>query len=131
MIAHLGNSLADRFPTHAEQFNQNVNSLGFGSANLAQESLRLSRQYLAIATIFGVQGVDLRTFTKEKHYDARTSLSPSTVPLYEAVRSITGHPPSREKPFVWDDNDQSLDKFIELISQDIASNGKIIEAVQL
>ena len=131
MITHLGNSLADRFPTHAEQFNQNVNSLGFGSANLARESLRLSRQYLAIATIFGVQAVDLRTFVNDKHYDARASLSPATVPLYEAVRSITGRPPAREKPFVWDDHDQSIDKFIELISQDLASNGKIFEAVQL
>src|SRR4029450_3022213 len=54
MLSFLGNSIADRFPTHAEQFNQNINSQGFGSANLARESLRRCRQYLAIALIFGV-----------------------------------------------------------------------------
>jgi phenylalanine ammonia-lyase len=131
MVAHLGNSLVDRFPTHAEQFNQNVNSLGFGSANLARESLRLCRQYLAIATIFGIQAVDLRTFQNEKHYDARESLSPATTPLYGEVRSITGRQPSREKPFIWNDDDQSLDEFINLIADDLASDRKIIEAVQM
>jgi phenylalanine ammonia-lyase len=131
MIAHLGNSLTDRFPTHAEQFNQNINSLGFGSANLARESLRLCRQYLAIALIFGVQAVDLRTFLNEKHYDARSALSLETVALYEAIKSITGRLPSREKPFIWDDGDQSLDEFIGLIAQDIVSEGKIIEVLHL
>jgi phenylalanine ammonia-lyase len=131
MVTHLGNSLVDRFPTHAEQFNQNVNSLGFGSANLARESLRLCRQYLAIATIFGVQAVDLRTFLNEKHYDARASLSPATTALYEEVRSITGRQPSRDRPFIWNDDDQSLDEFIDLISQDLASEGKIIETIQV
>jgi phenylalanine ammonia-lyase len=131
LIAHLGNSLADRFATHAEQFNQNINSLGFGSANLARESLRLCRQYLAISLIFGVQAVDLRTFLNEKHYDARSGLSPETAALYEAVKSITGRPPSRERPFIWDDGDQSLDEFIGLIARDIASQGKVIGSLHL
>jgi phenylalanine ammonia-lyase len=131
MVTHLGNSLVDRFPTHAEQFNQNVNSLGFGSANLARESVRLCRQYLAIATIFGIQAVDLRTFLNERHYDARTSLSPATAALYEEVRSITGRQPSRDKPFIWNDDDQSLDQFINLISQDLASEGKLIDAIHM
>lgn len=29
----------DRFPTHAEQFNQNISSLGHGSAHLARQSI--------------------------------------------------------------------------------------------
>jgi len=27
LISYLGNPIADRFPSHAEQFNQNINSL--------------------------------------------------------------------------------------------------------
>ena len=131
LIAHLGNSLADRFPTHAEQFNQNINSMGFGSANLAREAVRLCQQYLAIALIFGVQAADLRTFIREKHYDARSCLSPETAPLYEAARVVTGRPPSREKPFIWNDDDQSLDEFVELFAKDIASDGRTIQALQL
>jgi phenylalanine ammonia-lyase len=130
LIAHLGNPLADRFPTHAEQFNQNINSLGFGSANLAREAVRLTQQYLAIALIFGVQAADLRTFVHEKHYHARDCLSPATVPLYEAVKAITGSAPSRERPFIWNDDDQPMDRFIEMIAQDIKDEGKTIEAVQ-
>jgi phenylalanine ammonia-lyase len=39
MLTFYGNSLTDRFPTHAEQFNQNINSQGYGSANLARRSI--------------------------------------------------------------------------------------------
>ena len=30
LLTFYGNSLTDRFPTHAEQFNQNINSQGYG-----------------------------------------------------------------------------------------------------
>ena len=39
VLGFLGGSLVDRFPTHAEQFNQNVNSLGLGSAVLARRQI--------------------------------------------------------------------------------------------
>ena len=61
LICFFGNSLADRFPTHAEQFNQNINSQGFGSANLARQSTDMFYRYMAAALIFGVQAADLRT----------------------------------------------------------------------
>ena len=60
MMSFYGNSIADRFPTHAEQFNQNINSQGFGSASLARRSVDLFEQYPAIALMFAVQAVDLR-----------------------------------------------------------------------
>lgn len=130
LIAHLGNSLVDRFPTHAEQFNQNINSLGFGSANLARETVRLCRQYLAIALIFGAQAVALRTFIQEGHYDARGCLSPATAPLYEAIYAATGRRPARERPFIWNDDDQPLDELIEMLAKDIADEGKTVQAVE-
>lgn len=52
LLTFYGNSLADRYPTHAEQFNQNINSQGFGSANLACQSVELYQQYLAIALLY-------------------------------------------------------------------------------
>src|SRR5205085_2786686 len=53
LLTFLGNPLADRFPTHAEQFNQNINSLSFPSANLTRQSVEAFRQYIGVALIFG------------------------------------------------------------------------------
>jgi hypothetical protein len=39
LIAFDGQSIVDRFPTHAEQFNQNINSQAMNAANLARETL--------------------------------------------------------------------------------------------
>jgi phenylalanine ammonia-lyase len=46
--------------THAEQFNQNINSQAMNSANLARESLDVLEHYLTVALICGVQAVELR-----------------------------------------------------------------------
>lgn len=46
LLTFYGNSIADRFPTHAEQFNQNINSKGYVSANLARHSIEIFQQYL-------------------------------------------------------------------------------------
>jgi phenylalanine ammonia-lyase len=130
VLGFLGNSLVDRFPTHAEQFNQNVNSLGLGSAVLARQSIDAARQYFGVALMVAVQAVDLRTYSTTAHYDARELLSPATVPLYEAVRAVLGKPPSRQRPYVWDDRDQFLDEHIALLAADIAADGRVPTAVE-
>jgi phenylalanine ammonia-lyase len=124
-----GNSLADRFPTHAEQFNQNINSQGFGSANLSRHSLDMFQRYMAIALIFGVQAVDLRTYKVARHYDARSHLSPTTVTLYEAVRQVVGRAPSEERPYIWNDNEQALDEHIARIAADLQNEGHISKTI--
>jgi phenylalanine ammonia-lyase len=129
-ILHLGTPLADRFLTHAEQFNQNVNSLGFGAANLARRSVALSQQYSAVALMFGVQAADLRAYREEGHYDGRAGLSPATVPLYDAVLAVCGVVPGRERAFVHNDADQSLDIYIEQLAADIAANGRVPAAMR-
>lgn len=129
-ILHLGTPLADRFLTHAEQFNQNVNSLGFGAANLARRSVALSQQYSAVALMFGVQAADLRAYRQEGHYDGRVGLSPATLPLYEAVHAVCGITPGAERAFVHDDNGQALDTYIELLAADIGGNGRIPAAMR-
>ena len=129
LLTFYGNSIADRFPTHAEQFNQNINSQGFASANLARRSIELFQQYMAISLMFAVQAVDLRTHQVAGHYDARECLSPLSLPLYKAVRDVVGQPPNAEKSYIWNDNDQSLDIHIAMIAADIAQEGRIVQAV--
>lgn len=130
MLAFLGNSITDRFPTHAEQFNQNINSQGFNSANLARQSLTIFRSYVAVALIFGVQGVDLRTYELTGQYDARRSLSPATARLYEAVRTVIGRPPAADRPYMRDDTDFALDADIARIAADIAADGPVAQAAR-
>ncbi|MEA5602786.1 aromatic amino acid ammonia-lyase [Nostoc sp. UHCC 0252] len=129
LLTFYGNSIADRFPTHAEQYNQNINSQGFASANLARQSVEIFQQYIAIALMFGVQSVDLRTYKNLEHYDARATLSPATRDLYLAIRNVVGQPPSAERPYIWDDNEQALDEHIAKIASDIANGGQIVQAV--
>jgi phenylalanine ammonia-lyase len=130
LIAFYGNSIADRFPTHAEQFNQNINSQGFAAANLARQSVQTFQQYMAIALIFGVQAVDLRTQAIAGHYDARECLSTGSLALYEAVKKVVGKPISLDRPYIWNDNEQSLNQHIALIAADIAKEGQIVQAVK-
>ena len=129
LLNFLGNSLADRFPTHAEQFNQNINSQGFGSANLARQSIETFQHYMAVALMFGVQAADLRTFAQAGHYDARACLSPATIPLYEAVRAVVNRPPSADRPYIYNDHEQSLDLHLARLAADIAAGGHIPQAV--
>ncbi|MBF0099524.1 MAG: aromatic amino acid lyase [Desulfobacterales bacterium] len=129
LISFYGNSLADRFPTHAEQFNQNINSQGFGSANLARKSIDIFQQYIAICLIFGVQSVDLRSYLCCGSYDSRKTLSRATIPLYEAIRKIVGIPPSDNRPYIFNDHEQALDEHIALLTADIKTNGYIVQSL--
>ena len=129
ILTFLGNSLVDRFPTHAEQFNQNINSQGLGSANLARQSVDTFQQYMAVALMFVVQAVDLRTRLMKGHFDARQCLSANSMPLYEAVCNVVGRAPSAERPFIRNDNEQLLSEYIRRIAADISSGGKIPDAV--
>jgi phenylalanine ammonia-lyase len=130
LLMFYGNSIADRFPTHAEQFNQNINSQGFASANLARRSIEIFQQYMAIALMFGVQAVDLRTHLVADHFDASECLSPATKQLYLAVREVVGQPPSADRPYIRNDHEQPLDDHIARIAADIAAGGRIVAAVE-
>lgn len=130
LLTFYGNSIADRFPTHAEQFNQNINSQGYASANLARRSVEIFHQYIAIALMFGVQAVDLRTHLEADHFNAAETLSPATRQLYLAVRDVVGQPASADRPYIRDDHEQGLDEHISKIAADIAANGRIVEAIR-
>ncbi|MBE9190501.1 aromatic amino acid lyase [Gloeocapsopsis crepidinum LEGE 06123] len=130
LLSFYGNSIADRYPTHAEQYNQNINSQGFAAANLTRNAVEIFQQYMAIALMFGVQAVDLRTYACVGHYDASECLSPITRRLYQAVREVVGQPPSATRPYIWDDREQPLDEHIAKVAADIATEGAIAAAVK-
>lgn len=129
MLLFYGNSLSDKFPTHAEQFNQNLNSQGMGSACLTRKSLDLFEQYAAVSLVFAIQAVDLRSRANNGHYDPRRSLSAATLDLYEAVREATGRPCSEERPYLRDDHDLLLDEQVDRILGDIRRNGAIMQSL--
>ena len=124
-----GNSLTTHYPTHAEGFNQNINSQGFGSANLARRSVEIFQQYMAISLLFGVQAAELRTKLIEGHYDASKAVSKGSLPLYSAVYEVIGQEFSADKALFRNDYEQCIDEYIEAITLDIRKSGKIVQAV--
>ena len=123
LLSFYGNSLVPHFPTHAEQFNQNVNSMGFGSANLARQTIRIFEQYMAVSVMVAVQAIDLRAYQQAGTYDPRSLLSPATLGLYEAARQVVGKPASNVKSYLWNDADQALDLHIARLAADITAGG--------
>jgi phenylalanine ammonia-lyase len=129
LIGFYGQSMADRYPTHAEQFNQNINSQAMNSANLARESLDLFQHYLANALIFGVQAVELRAHATAGAYDAGPCLSPATRGLYAAVRLAAHGEPQGNRPLVWDDLDGFIQDKVEGVLANISANGSILQSL--
>lgn len=131
LLSYYGVPIADRFPTHAEQFNQNINSQGFNAAVLARHSLRALEPYVAMALVFGVQAVSLRAEAMTGSFDPRPLLSPSTSVLYDAVLDVLGHDRNPDKPIVWNDDEQSLEIMIQTLQADIAKDGVAAGAMAL
>jgi phenylalanine ammonia-lyase len=121
LIEFYGHSIADRFPTHAEQFNQNINSQGFNSANLSRKSIELFRKYLSLSLLFAVQAIDLRSHKEFSSYEGHAFLSPATLPLYLRVREITQRPSIPQKPWLWNDGEHKLDEQVSKIDADLTS----------
>jgi phenylalanine ammonia-lyase len=129
LIGFYGQSIADRFPTHAEQFNQNVNSQAMNSANLARESLDVFGHYVALALLCAVQAVELRAKLTSDSFDARTVLSPATHALYLAARTAAAGPPNDDRPLHWDDFDGFIQPKIEGVLDALDAQGPVIAAV--
>jgi phenylalanine ammonia-lyase len=130
MLTYYGNPLVEHFPTHAEQYNQNINGLSWGAANLAWQSVQLFQQYSAIALIFGVQALDLRSFAENGHYDGRRLVGPLVASLYSAVCDALGVRPGQDAPLIFNDADQSLEGMLDALVADISSGGSAVVAVE-
>jgi phenylalanine ammonia-lyase len=126
LLGFYGQSIVDRFPTHAEQFNQNVNSQAMNAANLARDALDVLTHFLAVALFAGVQAMELRARLVTGSYDARTVLSPASQELYVAARTATGGPPADDRPLLFDDMDQLVQPMIEGLIDALGKDGPIL-----
>jgi len=88
LLQFLGNSIADRYPTHGEQYNQNINSQGYNSAYLALQTVSVMTHHTAISLLIFVQACDLRSNALTHSYDASKLLSPASASLYHAVKGM-------------------------------------------
>ena len=130
MLTWYANPIVDHFPTHAEQFNQNINGLSWGSANLAWKSVELFQHYMAVAMIFSVQSLDLRAHLLQGHYDGRTLLGPLLIPLYDAIHVAAERHPGEARPFVFDDGDHSLEVALQSLVQAIQQPSAVVAAIE-
>ncbi len=128
LLTHMSNPLVEHFPTHAEQFNQNINGLAWGSAHLAWKSVELFRHYMCVALAFSVQALDLRARAKQGQYDGRELLSEPLRSLYESVCEVIEVEPSSDKPMLYDDGDLWLEEKLALLNNDLADGGAVRSA---
>lgn len=130
MLTYYGNPIVEHFPTHAEQFNQNINGLSWGSANLAWKSVGLFQHYLAVSMVFAVQALDLRARSLLGHYDGRALLGSLVTPLYESICESMNCVPNESKPFLFDDSDQWLEEHLVSLHENLCLRGSIVDAVE-
>ncbi len=86
VLEQLASPLAVRFPVHAEQFNQNINSQGFAAAWQTRNAIEIWRRHLAVSVIFAVQAALLRCAQRRLAW--RQVLSSSGVKLVEDVAAL-------------------------------------------
>lgn len=128
LLGWYGNPIVDHFPTHAEQFNQNINGLSWSSANLAWKSIELFQHYLCVSLIFAVQAIDLRCVKIHGHADGRKLLDGELADLYQSVYQCVDKSPS-EKPFLFDDADQALSGYLKRLFSNLTSDNSICDSV--
>jgi len=129
MLTWYGNSIVDHYPTHAEQYNQNINGLSWGSANLAWKSVELFQHYLSVAMVFGVQSLDLRAHAVHGHYDGRVLVGTMLADVYEGICKALNVELSEERPLVFDDVDHWLEQGLASLAEEIQSHGAVVESV--
>lgn len=130
-LLHLAQPLVPHYPTHAEQFNQNVNGLSWGAANMAWQAVSLFRNYLATSMIFAVQACDLRAKARLGHFDGRGILSPSLVRLYESIATVLNAKHSKSSPLLAHDSDRCLETDLENLVAELEIDGIVTESLQL
>lgn len=130
MLTYLGNPIVEHFPTHAEQFNQNINGLSWGAANLAWKSTQMFQHYLAVASIFAVQAIDLRAESSLGHFDGTQLLGSTNRSFYNQVCELLSVTPGPDRPLLFDDTDRWLEQDIERLTIDFTDQGSLVQSVQ-
>lgn len=122
--------IAILYPTHAEQYNQNINSQGYNAAVASMKMLSLAEKYMAIALIFAVQSVEIRTYNDIGSFDANALLSDKTKNIYKTVYKILNKNPSANRLFINDNEPIIIEEFINKLVEDMKSpDSKIYQAI--
>ncbi len=130
MLTYFGNPITEHFPTHAEQFNQNINGLSWTSANMAWRSVDLFQDYMAVASLFAIQAVDLRAEQELGHYDGRALLQESLVPIYDAIYAVCEEKMGQKQPFLGHDDSRWLEADLQMIKQGLQPGKGLISAIK-
>ena len=129
LVQFFGRSMADLYPSHAEQFNQNINSQAMNAANLAREAVEASEHFLAAALVFAVQAVELRANAVRPGYDPSDLLSVRGGALYRAARTVAAGAPDPAQPMVWNDTDGFIEDKLAGILTDLRQGQTIRAAI--
>ncbi|GAB1380720.1 HAL/PAL/TAL family ammonia-lyase [Pararhodobacter aggregans] len=129
LVQFYGRSMVDLYPSHAEQFNQNINSQAMNAANLAREAVEASEHFLAAALVFAVQALELRAQTVRPGYDASDLLSHRNAALYRAARTAALGAPDAARPMLWDDTEGFIQDKVEGILTDLREGQAIRTAL--
>ena len=128
-IQFLGQSVADRFPTHAEMYNQNINSQAMNAANIARDQLDILEHFLAAARSPACR----RWSCGRRRW--RTPSMPAPSCRRRPCRSTRRPPaakgePDAERPLLWNDFDGFIQDMVEGTLASITSRGAIIDATR-
>ena len=129
LVQFYGRSMVDLYPSHAEQFNQNINSQAMNSANLTRDAVDACEHFLAAALVFAVQAVELRGHSVRPGYDPSDLLSHRNRALYVAARGAALGAPDAGKPLVWNDTDGFIQDKVEGILTDLRDGTAIRAAL--
>lgn len=129
LLGFYGQSVIDKFPTHAEQYNQNINSQAMNAANLTRDALDVLEHYLSVALLIGVQAVELRAKLTADTYDASQVLSPKSAELYVAARTAAAGPPRSDRPVQLNDLDSFTQPMVEGILNEVSRGGSILQSI--
>jgi phenylalanine ammonia-lyase len=86
LLEHKANPLCTHFPIHAEQFNQNLNSQGFGSAQLTRESITIYTKQVAVMCIVVAQAACQRA--KQKNDEKKLRYSQRSKDLLQSIGTV-------------------------------------------
>ena len=64
------------------------------------------------------------------HYDGRILLGTLNRQVYDNIFQLLNAKPGRDRPLLFNDSDRWLEQDIEVLANDLASNGQIVSAVE-
>ena len=98
LLEQNANPLCTHFPVHGEQFNQNINSQGFGAAQLTRKSLTIYRQQLScFALVLG----HCLTLKRQRQNLAASGFSNESQSLWQTLGKLKPQP-SNQAEFIID-----------------------------